>query len=145
MVLEVLAHTREVLDDLNAFGLEVLGRGDTAALEDLGSVDGTSRQYDLTLGADGLDVTASDGAELDSGGLLAVLVDYEASDLVLNEEIEVGEGVGNPRVVTDTGVGSLDGLGVLGGGNPADAMLVSVVAADGGLETEILIRLPPNA
>ena len=145
VVLEVLADTRKVLDDLNALGLEVVGRGDTAALEDLGSVDGTSGQDDLTLGADGLDVTTGNGAELDSGGCLVVFVDYETRDLVLDEEVKVGEGVGNPGVVTNTGVGSLDGLRVLGRGNPADAMLITIVAGDRGLETELLVRLPPNA
>lgn len=94
---------------------------------------------------DGLDVTTGNRAELDSGGFPVVLVDYEARDLVLDEEVEVWEGVGNPGVVTDTGVASLDSLRVLGGGNPTDSMLVPVVAANGSLETELLVRLPPDA
>jgi hypothetical protein len=144
VILEVLANTGKILDDLDALRLEVLGAGDTTALEDLRSVDGTSRQDDLTLGLDGLDITTGDGAELDGRRLAGVLGGDEARDLVLDKEIEVGEGVGDSGVVANAGVGSRDFLGVLGGGHPADAMLVAIVAGLGSVEAELLVRLPTN-
>jgi hypothetical protein len=64
---------------------------------------------------------------------------------MLNEEVKVREGVGNPGVVTDTGMGSLNSLGILGGWNPADAMLIPIIATDAGLETKLFVCLPPNA
>ena len=51
VVLAVLAHAGEVLDNLDALGLEVVRRGDAAAMEDLGRVDGTGGQDDLVLGS----------------------------------------------------------------------------------------------
>jgi hypothetical protein len=47
--------------------------------------------------------------------------------------------------VADTGVGALDGLGVLGGGHPADAVLVAIVTGLRGGETEFLVGVPANA
>lgn len=143
VVLEVLANTGEILDDGDALRGEVLGRGDTAALEDLRGVNGTGRQDNLKLGADGLDLTAGNGAELDGRDCL-VLADDETGDLVLDEEVEVGARVGDPGVVADSSVGALDSVGVLSRGNPADTVLVAVVASDGGLEAELLVCLPSD-
>jgi hypothetical protein len=145
VILEILANTRKILNKINALGLEVLSRGYTAALEDLRCVDGTGRQYNFMFGADGLNLATSNGSKLDSRWCIIVLIDDEARNLVLDKEVKVREGISDPGIVTDTSVGSLDGFRVLGRGNPADTMLVPIIAANGGLETELLVRLPPDA
>jgi hypothetical protein len=101
VVLEVLTDTGKVLHDLNTLRLEVLGIGNTAPLEDLRRVNGTSGQDDLMLGSDGLDFSASDGTELDGRDLL-ILVNDKTKDLVGDEKVEVGERVSDASVVADT-------------------------------------------
>jgi len=143
VVLEVLAHTREVLDNLDSDGLEVRGRGNTAALENLGGVDGTGGENNLSLGTDRLDVTAGDGAVLDGGNLLG-LVDHEASDLVLGQKVEVGASRGDVGVVANTGMRTLYRLRVLGSRDPANTMLVTVGAVLGGVETKLDPGIPAD-
>lgn len=47
---------------------------------------------------------------------------------MLDEEVEVEQCIGNAGVVPNTGMGALDGLRILGSGDPAEAMFVSIVA-----------------
>ena len=109
VILEVVTNTGKVLNHLNPGFLQVLSRCDTAALENLGRVNGASREDDLALGADGFNVATINGPELDGGGVLT-LVDDEAGDLVLDQEVEVGSAVSNGGVVANAGVRPLDGL-----------------------------------
>lgn len=143
MVLEVLPYAGQVLDHLDPRALQVLRRRNAAALQDLRRVDRTGREDDLAPGADRLDVPAGDGPELHGGNVLA-LVDDEARDLVLDQEVEVGPVGGDGGVVADAGVGALDGVGVLGSGDPADAVLVAVGAVLERLEAELLEGLPAD-
>lgn len=63
---------------------------------------------------------------------------------MLYEEVEVGQGIGDTDVVPNTGIGAMDGLGVLGGGNPAEAVLVAVVACLGVGKAKFFVCVPAD-
>jgi len=50
VVLEVLADTRQVVDDLDAEGAELVGRPDTRQEQELRRVDGAAAEDDLAVG-----------------------------------------------------------------------------------------------
>lgn len=64
---------------------------------------------------------------------------------MLNEEVKVGQGIGDADVVPNTRMGALDGLGVLGSGDPAEAVLVAVVACIEAGNAEFFVCVPANA
>lgn len=64
---------------------------------------------------------------------------------MLDEEVEIGQGIGDADVVPNTGMGALDILGVLGGGNPAEAVLVAVVACFGVGKAKFFVCVPAGA
>lgn len=64
---------------------------------------------------------------------------------MLNEEVEVGQRIGDADVVPNASMGALDSLGVLGGGDPAEAVLVAVVACIEVGNAEFFVCVPANA
>ena len=106
-------------------------------------MDGTGREDDLVFGADSLHLATGDRTELDSGDVLP-LVDNETGDLVTHEEVQVPAVIGDGGVVADAGMRPLDGLGILGRGDPAEAVLVAGGAVPGGFKTELLKALPSD-
>lgn len=64
---------------------------------------------------------------------------------MLDEEVEVGQGIDNAGVVPNTSMGAMDGLGVLGGGNPAEAVLFAAVACLGVGKAKFFVCVPADA
>lgn len=74
MIVKVLAYAGKILDKLDPLRFKILSRRNTTPLEDLRSVNCTSREDDLPLRTDGPHITAGHRPELD-GGDLFFLVD----------------------------------------------------------------------
>lgn len=64
---------------------------------------------------------------------------------MLDKEVEVGQRIGDADVVPNTGMGALDGFGVLGGGNPAEAVLFAIVACLAVRKTKLFVCIPADA
>lgn len=86
MILEVLANTGQVNNSLDTGRLEKLLRADTADLEDLGRVNGTSGDDDLlaSIDSEGLRLLL----EFDTGGLAAL--EENAATRRVGQDVVVG-------------------------------------------------------
>lgn len=123
VILEVLTNAREVHKDVNTTLLEDALGTDTAQLQQLGSMDSTSRHNDFLVCLNG-DKGAVARLELDSGSR-KVLIHNESAGQGVDQKVIVWPRGIDVEIVTCTGVGASDSSGVLEGREPEHASLSS--------------------
>lgn len=123
VVLEVLTNTGEIHKNVNTALLEDVLGADTAQLQQLRSVDCTSRHNDFLVCLDG-NKGAVTRLELDSSSRQVVIHNKSAGQGV-DQKMVVWPGGVHVQIVTCTSVGTSDSPGVLEGREPEHASLSS--------------------
>lgn len=121
MVLEVLANTRKIDAHINASSLKNLLGADTAQLQEVRGVNGTSREDDLLLCVDGDQGVVS--RREDDASSSEVVVNYQLASLGVEQKVVVGAGSVDAEVVAGTSVRASDSPGVHQRGEPEDTGL----------------------
>lgn len=137
VVLEVLAHGRQVDDSLDADFLVEGARADARDLQDSGRVDGAGGHDGLLVDGDGRPGALGRGSVLDArhgGGAVAARGD-EPGDLLAREEVQVRTTLGGGVVgLLGGATGDEGGVDVVGAEVAADGLAGGLVLLDGDAE-----------